>query len=274
MKKILLLTDFSKNATNAILYAMQFFSGNPCTFYLMYVHKVESYISDDLLVNSKDSVYEAIAEKPKAKLKTLKARLIKDYAHEHYEFKTVIDYDVFTDAIKQAVRKFSLDYIVMGSNGASNVKEVLMGSNTINVIEKVSCKTLVVPSAYRFQLPHEFLVVLNATTVLDQYLMDTIITFITRFKLKLHVLRLVKNIEDTTVVVNDLDNLAYLGARYQRVETDDVDKAVATYLETHPIDITTYVAQDKSFVERLFSASSNKEIKSRMNLPLLVLHSQ
>ncbi|NRR92160.1 universal stress protein [Winogradskyella undariae] len=274
MKNILLLTDFSENATNAIRYAMHFFESKKCTFYLMYVHKIGNYISDDLLISPKNSIYDSITKKPKAKLETLITILKNDFKTEDYHFETVVDYDVFTDAINQSITKFLIDFVIMGSNGTSNVKEVLFGSNTMNVIKKVKCKTIVVPKDYRFKPLNQFLVSLELDSALNTELIENIIDFTEDFHLKLHVLRIILGNNDSNIILRDKERLSLLDAKYQYIEDVPIDYAVSSYLQTNDINITAFIAQDKSFLKRLFNASPSKELKSRMKLPLLVLHSQ
>lgn len=272
MKKILLLTDFSKNATNAISYAMRFFEHKKCTFYVMYVHKARSYITDDLLVSPKNSIHDSITNKPKSKLNALVLKLKDDFKTNDYHFKTIIDYDVFTDAINQAINKYSIDFVVMGSNGASNVKEVIFGSNTINVIKKVHCKTLVIPNNYKFLPVKYFLVSLNKEDTLSTHLREEIIDFIEAFSLNLHVLRITES-NNSNIALQDKERLSLLDSTYSLIENVPVDYAVSSFLQTNEIDITAFISQDQSFLNRIFSASPNKELKSRMKLPLLVLHS-
>ncbi|MFK7833822.1 MAG: universal stress protein [Winogradskyella sp.] len=272
MEHILLLTDFSKNATNAIAYAMQFFKSKTCAFYLMYVHKVKSYVTDDLVASPKNSIHDAIVQKPKAKLDTLIVKLQNDYSSEAYQFEALIDYDVFTDAINQVVDKFEIDYVVMGSNGASNVKEFIFGSNTINVIEKVNCTTLVIPSQYKYLPVKQLLVSLQPEDALENSVFDTILDVTEAFKLHLHVLRMSLKHDDANLVFKDKERLALLDSEYYLVEGVPVDYAVSSYLQTHHIDMTAFITHEKSLLQRLFSASPSKELKSRMQLPLLVLH--
>ncbi|MCJ7759202.1 MAG: universal stress protein, partial [Gillisia sp.] len=40
MKKILLPTDFSETARNALEYALNFYKGEPCTFYFLSIYTV------------------------------------------------------------------------------------------------------------------------------------------------------------------------------------------------------------------------------------------
>lgn len=273
MKKILLLTDFSKNAENAMAYAMRFFESKKCTFYVMYVHKVGGYVTDDLLMSPKNSIHDSITEKPNKKLNVLIEKLKNENKTKDYHFEIIIDYDVFTDAVNQAVNKFSIDFVVIGSNGASNIKEVIFGSNTINVIEKVKCKTLVIPSNYKFLPIKEFLVSLNSHCKLNNNLREDVMDFIEDFDLKLHVLRVTSEKDTSQIALGDKERLSLLESKYYLIEDVPVDYAVSSYLQTNTIDITAFIAQDKSLLERLFSTSSSKVLKSRMKLPLLVLHS-
>ena len=89
MRNILLLTDFSKNASNAIDYAMRLFSGTTCRFYVLNVQKVSRYITSDLIASSKASVYDAIVKNPKKSIENLVDRLEKKYENEEYYFEGV-----------------------------------------------------------------------------------------------------------------------------------------------------------------------------------------
>jgi hypothetical protein len=55
------------------------------------------------------------------------------------------------DALKKTIAIQLPDLIIMGTKGASGLKELLIGSNTVNVIAKIRMPVLVVPEAARFQ---------------------------------------------------------------------------------------------------------------------------
>lgn len=273
MKKILLLTDFSKNSANAISYAMHFFESKECTFYVMHVHKARGYITDDLLTPPTNSIHDSLIKKPKAKLNTLVAKLQKKYTSQNYHFETIIDYDVFTDAINQAIDKLAIDYLVMGSNGESNVKEVIFGSNTINVIEKVNCKTLVIPNDYDFLPVTEFLLPLDSEDTFNDDIFQDVLDFLATFNVHMHVLRISSEKGASKIALSDKERLSLINCKYHIIEDVPIDYAVSSYLQTNPIQMTVFIAEDKTLLERFFSAAPGKELKSRMKLPLLVLHS-
>jgi hypothetical protein len=53
--------------------------------------------------------------------------------------------------IQEMVNEHHPDLIVMGTKGASGLKEVLIGSNTVNVMSKVTLPILVIPENARFE---------------------------------------------------------------------------------------------------------------------------
>lgn len=54
-------------------------------------------------------------------------------------------------ALKQLTASQNPDLIVMGTKGASGLKEILIGSNTVNVLAKTTVPVLVIPEAARFE---------------------------------------------------------------------------------------------------------------------------
>ena len=50
-----------------------------------------------------------------------------------------------------------MDLIVMGTKGATGLKEVLFGSHTIHVLKNTKCPVIVIPSGFSFEAPREIL---------------------------------------------------------------------------------------------------------------------
>ena len=58
--------------------------------------------------------------------------------------------DTLVSAIGKTVYKEEIDFIVMGTKGASGLKEVFMGSNTYKVINEIDfCPIIAVPDDYK-----------------------------------------------------------------------------------------------------------------------------
>ncbi|WP_055442396.1 universal stress protein [Lacinutrix himadriensis] len=272
MKNILLLSDFSINSENAIHYAMHFFKNEKCTFHVMHIHKIGSFTSDDLMNSPKESIYESITKEPKEKLQALVENLKSEFNNPNYSFETIIDFDVFIDAINQAIRNQKIDFVVMGTNGASGVKEVLFGSNTINVVRKVQCKTLIIPEGYTYTPIKKLLLPLDPQDTIGGKQFTDLLGFIETYQLHLDVLRVNPNTENTEIEQEDLSNLALFDCSYQVVNEVPMDFALSSYMQTNTIDFLALFVKNEGFFEHLFSKANTKINLSKISKPILVLH--
>jgi nucleotide-binding universal stress UspA family protein len=126
MNKILAPTDFSEFANYAIEYAAFFAKKSGGTLYILTV------------LRSKAEEDYKLAEKKLAELKKLKNL-------KHVTVKTIIKVgDSIRDNILDAAAEADVDLIIMGSNGAALVSEILLGSNTEKVIRKSNFNVLTI----------------------------------------------------------------------------------------------------------------------------------
>ena len=123
MKQILLLTDFSDNSRNAIDYALEFLKDEPCKFYVMHVHKMGSFTSDDLMLSSGTNIYDFYSQSSKEKLGRLVDNLKNTYKNTNYTFETIVDFDDFTDAVNQVVKSKGIELVIMGTNGKTEPRK-------------------------------------------------------------------------------------------------------------------------------------------------------
>lgn len=276
MKNILLLTDFSNNSINAIHYALKLFSGKSCHFFVLHVENSNTYLSDDLMSTGNQSIYDSLIKTSKSKLEEFTVQLKKEYRHEAYYIEMLIDHDVFIDSIKQVLKAKSIDIIVMGTNGITGAKEIIFGSNTINVIRKIDCPTLVIPKGFKYRKPKEILLPLDTNDALSGNGFVTLVKFIRQFVQRIHLVRLKQNNEESTEAQNDAINLErYLNGidhEYNIVSDIPIEHIVSSYIQTKPIDLTTLLVQKERFFERFFIGSSTTQISNTLKVPLLVFH--
>ncbi len=276
MKNILLLTDFSKNAQNAIHYALEFFKGSKHHFLLLYVQKSSGSALGDLMSSSPTStVYESIIKKPKAELTKMADSLKDDYINEDYSFEATCDYDDFIGAVNQTVRLKHIDLIVMGTNGATGAAEVVFGSNTINVIRNVDCPVLAIPQGYTFKTPKT---VLFATDI-DEKFTDASLTplmhIVTKFNAEVQILTLEKETHiDSLQAKKDKMNSFFKGIQHRFYPIDNVpiDIAIDSFVQIKLVDLTAKIINKESFLKRFISGSSTDEITYKSRVPLLIMH--
>jgi len=157
-RKILLPTDFSANATQAIKYALELYKDKVCEFYLLNVFYINSKSIDSIANMVPGSeLYEhseAYSESGLAKLLNMLA--LKDPSNPKHTFHTISTFNVPLEAIKIAVEEKDIDMIVMGTKGQTNSPSNFFGSTSVSVMEKVrNCPVIVVPELASIHIPKE-----------------------------------------------------------------------------------------------------------------------
>jgi len=277
MKKILLPTDFSETARNALQYALNFFKGESCTFYFLSIYTAGKYATGSLWqASGEESVYDSLLLNKKIKLDVLIDQLEQEYQDKKYRFKGIADYDEFTDAINQVVELNQIDFIVMGTEGTKGVKEVIFGTHTQKVIRKVDCPILVVPKGIVFKGFEKILLTLDYDYEFNPSVIKPLIGLMAKHKTSLDILRMRKENGNS-------DDLAKEEKRIERtfkgtnpkihmisgVHTVD---AIDSLVKGMGIDMNVISAKKELFLDRVLSGSSISNIINRSRIPLLVLH--
>ncbi len=278
MKQILLLTDYSENSKNAMNYALQLFEKQKCTFHVLNTQKTSRYTTSDLLSSTNTSVYNSLIKKNKQKLDSFVKKIEEKYQTENYTIKTIVDYDALTDAINQYVEVEKIELIVMGTNGATGAKEVVFGSNTIQVIRKVDCTTLIIPEGFEYKKPKNILLPLDLNDSLSNHAFLNLHSFVKKHMGSLHLLRIKPKNEtskEEKVDQEQIDNLLIDASySYHKISHVPIHYTVDSYLQSNNIDLVALLVQKESAFERFFVGSSTKKISSHLRTPLLIYHSE
>ena len=156
-KHILLPTDFSSNARNAMDYAIQMFGKEECIFYILNAFEVgASGLSSTMAKNKNTRLHQAVKEESERHVKSLIEELKTNNANTLHQFKGLSISDSLLNAVGKTIIDYSISFVFMGSKGSSAVKEVFMGSSTVSVIKHIDfCRLVVVPENYSFRIPEQ-----------------------------------------------------------------------------------------------------------------------
>jgi nucleotide-binding universal stress UspA family protein len=157
MKRILVPTDFSTNAYSALFYATRLFQNEECHFYILNTFDVNTPVLTSRIDTSKgDLLYQKLSNKSQEKLTETLHSIVRDTEDFRHTFETISVSKKLTDTINKTIESKNINLVVMGTKGASGVKEVLIGSNTVKVIKKIkNCTILAVPDEFDFKKPVE-----------------------------------------------------------------------------------------------------------------------
>lgn len=148
MLKILVPTDYSPEAKNAMLYAVQFAreTGSRLVFY----HAMPAMIPATEIPYEN---YYLDEQEEKEILSESLENLLNKHKIDHKEVKyecRVTTATSITESIQEQGREMGVDLIIMGSHGATGWRKFLLGSNTARLLAKSKIPVLAVPAHYEF----------------------------------------------------------------------------------------------------------------------------
>lgn len=152
MKKILVPTDFSVQAENALKVAAQLAKTNKCEIYLLHILELPLQKVDPMSTpnNLPEALYfMKLAHKKFEELRE-NSYLKNLKIHEHVEFQEIFK------GVFRVCKKHDIDLIVMGSNGADGLKEMLIGSNTEKVVRTSETPVMVIKNEHEKFKTKEF----------------------------------------------------------------------------------------------------------------------
>lgn len=140
MKRILVPTDFSKHAEYALKVAAQFAKKYNAEIYL--VHMLELPHQGNDAVSHGHEIPEIMFFK-NAMTAKMDELMEKDYL-EDLDVYQIIKLEHAFEGIMKVINSHEIDLIIMGSHGASGVKEMFVGSNAEKVVRNASVPVLVI----------------------------------------------------------------------------------------------------------------------------------
>jgi len=276
---ILLPTDFSENARNAISYAIDFFKSSECNFYLLHVNRIEAIVAGEDSYMPTAEVIEEIYTKPsRDKLR----QLLKEISENHDEnpnhrFYTLIDNYFFLESIRKHVEEKKIDMIVMGTKGASGLKEYIIGSNTGDVITKVKCTTLVVPEYAKYKALKEIAFPSDFNLSYDINILQPLTDILKNLKSNLRVI----HIQGKAASLNpeQLNNKELLNDYFEEfnpsfhfLTNKKVEDAIQCFVESRAVDMIVMVAKNLNYFQNILFHTRVEKITYHTDIPFLVLH--
>lgn len=276
-KHILLPTDFSGNARNAIDYALYLFEKVQCKFFILNAYEVGPSGLSSTIGKAKDTrLFRAIKEDSERNVKRLTLELESKNKNPLYTFEGLSIADSLLNAIGKTVIDNNVQYIFMGTKGSSAVKEVFMGSSTIKVLQHIDfCPLIAVPENYDFDLPDKIAFATNFEHIYSEVeliplkgmakLWDSEITIVHIDSGKL------TTQQETS---KDLLNERLKGLKFRFIEVEGQSKisdAIMTYAsENENIGMVAMINYWHSFFERLTKENVIKRVAFHTEVPFLI----
>ena len=277
MKHILLPTDFSDNAWNAIKYAIQLFKNDTCTFHLFNTYTPVIYHVEYVLgYPAQFGLGDAIRTTSQENLEKLVTKISKEFENNpKHKFVTQARFDTIISGVKDYVNDNSIDIIIMGTKGATGAKEILFGSNTVHIFKEIKCPILAIPSGFSYESPMEILFPTDLEVVYTHTHLDILKDIAKSHHSRVNAMHISIGQELTeaqktnkTDLESSFKNNAFL---FHDVKNMNVTAAISEFQIKHKINLLAMVNNKHSFFENLFFKNTISQIGFHLNIPFLVI---
>lgn len=277
-KRILLPTDFSENALNAIKYALDLYADQKCEFYLLNTYEVDGYALSGRtkVVRPEQFSYEsAKQEADELFVKLLKVVRLHSRSYDH-DFHTVTTYNTLVNAAKDIITKHDIEIVVMGTKGITGSRTVVYGTNTIGLMEKVTeCPVLAIPENVRFSSPKEIVFPTDYTLPFRKQDLRYLINIAKMHKATIQVLHIKGSQElgAQQLANKELLSTLFKGVdhSFQELEGMSVAGEINSFIERRQADMVAFINQKHNFIRMMFSRPLVKEFGFYSRIPVLGL---
>ncbi len=187
IKRILVPTDFSETSNFAIEKACRIASLFNAELYVIHVLEGSPY----KLVKSDENPKEKIVMQKYVmdKLALLASSISEKF---HITVNTLLGENRVVEVIDDAIKDNKIDLIVMGTKGASGIKEVLIGSNAQKIVNGAVCPVITIKNApSKLDFSNIVLPLESWNNSLEK--LDYVSSFATNYKSEVHLLGIIES---------------------------------------------------------------------------------
>lgn len=265
MKKILVPTDFSDNATKALNYAVQI--AKTAGAEVVLIHALESTnpeeekkVAEEKLCNTAKSIRET----------------------EAVTISTGVFADSSVNSILNAITKYGADLVLMGTIGNTGFTEKVFGSRTAGIIGKSPVPVLAVPLLSEWKAPKKILLAVNKFNIPDK-LLKPVIALASLFRASIQATIFTDTDDDYVEdygeheesIANFRDELIekYPGLEIHAVHLagEHFRQSLQKWIDKNGIDILVMLTHHRTLIGSLFNSSMTKKMSYHTNIPLLAI---
>lgn len=272
ISNILVPTDFSDVANNALHFALKFAQKANAKISVLHVSHIP-VVDASFPAEVYETFMTEIEETTKSNFDKIENDYLKNSGVE-YEIYSVMGF--VNDEVKEFADKNKIDLIIMGTTGASGIQEILVGSNASSIVAKSHIPVLVIPPSSTY---HELKHIVYSSDYNEPEFpaVSRLIYFAELYDANISVLH-VKNEADkffdsaNNFFVRNKHNISYEKIKMVKLPEGDVMDKINEFIVSEHADMLVMAKHNRSFFDRIFHRSLSKHMTYHTKIPLLVLN--
>ncbi len=278
MKKILVPTDFSKNAYAALFYVTKLFSDEALQITILHSFGEEvGKLTSRVDIGRSENIIEKLYRQSDEDGKQLVHQITLDSSKVAHNFEVISTPATLSKTINKLVSTEGIDLVVMGSKGRTGAEEVLVGSTTVKITKTLEgCPLLIVPREVDFVIPTNIAFATDFNDFFQLSKLRPIVRLVRQYNSNLHIVHVgteegldFKQKQNLEQYKNDLTE--YDTDFHFISKKDSVSKSLHNFIDTKGIDLLALVYHKNAFLKQLFREPVVSRVGKHTHVPTLVI---
>ncbi len=271
MRTFIVPTDFSENARNAGIYAVQLAKQLEAEILLLHVYsEPTSMMTSQVDVMTYDNIREHILRKLHDRKKELEALAGGKVGISVRSFK-----DRLVDHVSEIYREMDARLVVIGLTGSNSLEHVFLGSNTISIVNNSGCTVLTVPPQAAFRPIRKVLFACDMKNVADSVpaeKMKKILQVVNAELMVLHVQRgniSRESLDQELVTLRQM--LEGVPFSFHNLQQKNIIAGIKDFAKENEADMILIIPRKHDFIEGLLRMNHTKAMLFRSSIPILTI---
>lgn len=274
MKTIIVPTDFSDTAYNAARYAIGLAQQIGVSKIILY-HAYELIVPIPDMPTAVPMVnMEDLRDASVEGLEKMKMALAGDVPPA-VTIHIRADNHLLAANIDQVCKEEGADLVVMGITGGSQLEEILVGSNTVDVVKNSNYPVIVVPTAASFKPIKKIVFACDLRKVAKTTRKEPLHQLLDLFTPELLVLNVQKEGKENLHPAEnqELDNMLHnYHPQYHFIDHPNVVEGITQFADKEKADLLLIIPKKHGLFDSIFKRSHTSRIAFNTHVPLLSIH--
>lgn len=278
-KRVLLPTDFSENALNAARFALNLYEDQTCDFYFLNVYQVDGYKLENAMMVPEpgERAFESAKAKSEMEFEKLLTVLRMHPQNSKHTYHTIPTFNSLLEAVKDSIAKKDIDIIIMGTKGDSGSRTTIFGTNTINLMEKITeCPVMAVPKDFEFAPPKEIVFPTDYKTSFKRRELNYLIEIAKMHGTAIRILHIKDGAILTKIQLSNKELLESIfkdtDHSFHTLEDVKVHAGINAFIESRGSDMIAFLNKKHSFFSSILSNPLVKDLGYHSRIPVLALN--
>lgn len=270
--KILIPTDFSESARAAFDYAYHLLNGfDDAQFVLLNSYEMPaSGSAGGVMMNLEEAMKKESENDLKLELRYL------NKTYPGIQVTSVCRYGTLENSVIRTNNEEDVDFVIMGTHGASGLKKVLIGSNAMKVIENVERPVITVPKGWKFKEIKNIIYATDLKRLENVDSLKPLCKLAEVFDATIHIVYVTDEDADidlekevSKLPLNEV--FSKRTRKFKVIHSDDVAESIDKYVAEINADMTVLIPKAASFWDKLFNRSVTIQMAFNTKVPMLAI---